>query len=66
MAVWQITIYEKKNDASPSRRGFTEADTENDAAQVAADHMGDSERADIHRTVLRGGPVLKPGEIVWS
>ena len=65
VTVWQIDIYDNANDNHPSRRAIVDAPTESRAADIAADIMGDSQRAEVKRVVLKGNPDFRDREVIW-
>ncbi len=47
MPLWQIDTYDNRDDASPFRSGYVNADTESEALEAAKNAMGDASRADL-------------------
>ena len=62
MAVWHIEVYDNKTDQQPSRTGFVEAATEQEATQAVISGMGAAHRADMKVTAKSGLPA---GRIFW-
>jgi len=65
MAVWQIDIYENKDDATPSRRGYVEAATDSEASEVARNVMGDATRAELNLKTRRVS-AIPSDRVVWE
>jgi hypothetical protein len=62
MALWKIEIYDNKTDTDPSKVGYVEAATEDDAVKIAVSAMGDSPRAEVWRVEVKK---IKNGSIIW-
>ena len=65
MAVWQIDIYEGRDDPNPSRRALIEADNEEEATQITKDIIGTGQRATIDRVFVQNGLGPTSGKPIW-
>lgn len=61
MPIWSVSIYNVEFDFEPSRRGVVKANSEAEAAEIVKGKMGDAQRADITRQVVRDEGVFKDG-----
>ena len=62
MTLWKIEIYDNKTDTDPSRVGYVDAATEDDAVKIAVSAMGNTLRAEISCVKAKK---IKNGSIIW-
>jgi hypothetical protein len=60
MPVWSVQFYESE-DLSPSRYAVVKADNEGAAAVLVKENMGDAQRADLIRQVVRDEAAFQDG-----
>ena len=67
MSIWRIDVYDKKNDETPSKTGYVEAASEENAVGAAASAMGDAERADLE-PIRKATKVtsLPEDKVIWT
>lgn len=53
---WRADYFDKKEDSQPTRTEVIEAADEESAANKAAENMGNCNRVDVVRTVLKDIP----------
>jgi len=52
-AKWRADFYDNPKDPMPDRTEIIEAGSEDEAAEIAAQKMGNAKRVDVVRTVTR-------------
>ena len=68
MSLWRVEVFYDKAGEMPSRVGYVNANSESDAADIVAEVMGQSERADmgIVDIVAKGVPSLPTRMVFWE
>jgi hypothetical protein len=51
-ATWRAEFYDTREATVPARKTYIDAETEEEAAEIAAKQMGNCLRVDLTRTVL--------------
>jgi hypothetical protein len=65
MAVWQVEIYDNRDDPTSTKRGFVEAPSETEAIDLVTNAMGGALRADMS-PVAKKLPTIPNGVVLWE
>ncbi|QEH80844.1 hypothetical protein EIK56_23035 [Sphingomonas sp. C8-2] len=65
MAIWQVEIFNNPGDAVPSKRGFVEAATDGEAAEIVIREGGFVGKANLD-PVVKKMPTIPEGIVLWD
>jgi hypothetical protein len=65
MSLWKISIFEQIGDVEPTKTGYLNASSEAEAASIATDAMGASNRADL-QVKAQIISSLPTGTVLWE
>lgn len=65
MAIWQVEIFENSDDKTPIKRGFVEAETDGQAANLVVKAMGYANSANL-KPVTKKLPTIPQGLVLWD
>ena len=68
MLLWKISIFEESQDNEPTKTGYVNVSSEEEATSIAKEEMGDAKRADLKPGGLEVNEVssLPTGKVFWE